>query len=42
MPPPRRSVLLNWLAILGFAAIVFTFLFLKYLPSAQQSQHIYL
>jgi len=42
MPPPRRSAALNWLAILGFGAIVFTFLLLKYLPSAQQSQHVYL
>jgi len=42
MAPERRSVALNWLAILGFVAIVFTFLFLKYLPSASESQHIYL
>jgi len=42
IPPARRSTILNWLAILGFAAIVFTFLLLKYLPSAEQSQHVYL
>lgn len=38
----RRGAMLNWLAILGFAAIIFTFLLLQYLPSAETSQHIYL
>ncbi|KPL11157.1 hypothetical protein AMJ85_04405 [candidate division BRC1 bacterium SM23_51] len=40
--PQRRSAVLNWIAILGFGAIIFTFLLLKYLPSADESLHIYL
>lgn len=32
-PRERRGAFLNWLAILGFAAIIFTFLLLNLLPS---------
>lgn len=42
MPRWKRSAALNWLVVLGFSAIVFTFLLLKYLPSAEQSKHTYM
>ncbi len=42
MPALRRSASLNWLALLGFLFILVTFLFLKYLPAAQMSKHVYL
>jgi len=38
----ERRAALNWMAIAGFAAVIFTFFLLKYLPSADQSLHVYL
>jgi len=42
LSPEGRQAVLNWLPILGLGAIVFTFLLLKYLPSASQSLHTYM
>jgi cytochrome c-type biogenesis protein CcsB len=40
--PERRRFLLNWMVMLGFGAIIFTFLLLKFLPSAKDSLHTYM
>ncbi len=33
---------LSWLLVLGFVAVIFTYLGMKYLPTADQSTHIYI